>query len=237
MKTFLKKFLCCTLASLMLITMLAACGKDETSEETQIETSDTEAPKTNDSNTAAFTEAVFTCYDWFSITNVTYNSRNNPVSEKIVGIEEVDGHLDVEYDYNEDGYLTEISAYYFYCDGSAEKDLEFRVEYDLSGSEYKSATVYDYEDKVVSNETSQVTYHENGTIKTLWIGESADKAEWFFEQDEQGRRTVFKDGKRTLTLTYSQDSREATEGSVTWSDYDKNSEQEILKKLNVHFEY
>lgn len=231
MKVFFKKLLCCTLAILMLLTMLAACGKEEeeTTEEESYADTDEELVDTAKLN-AAYSETVFSCFDDYSVSTITYNGYNNPISEKIVGIDEVDGYLDVDYEYNDFGLLTKVTANYYYYDGdNAEKEQYFSVDYVVEDREYKSVTVYNGDNKVDSTLSSEVTYHEDGTIKKLWIGASAENSEWTIEQDASGRRTLFSDGYIYNTLTYSDESRDAKNGEIGYKRSDN--------KETVQFEY
>lgn len=220
MKSILKKLICVSLALIMVLTVLAACGKKNGEDQQETEAESIEPY--NEKLEASFDVANFTFFDDYpGISYATYNGYNNPITEKFIGVMDMDGIFYTNYKYNINGLLTELTVDFYNYDGYAEKVELLRVEYDVEASEYKSATI-SLENEIDYSYSSTVEYHDNGTMKKLNISQGANKTVFCKEFDAEGRCVNFTESYSSSAYVYEGNSRVAASCTFTEGEFNAN---------------
>ncbi len=225
MKTNWKKIFCSALAFAMLMGMLVAC--DSNGDELPSPTETTPAPATpttpsSSSNSASgVTNAKLAAKGtdvYFSETGlwkycviyVTYNGYNNPIEERAFSLENPLSTWVTTYEYNQRGKLSKLESKAISNENYAAESVCYSVSFadqDQPTVSFKGST---------ENMSAKVEYHNNGTIKSWAILSGGSFVEVGVEQDQNGRRTAYREGGETVSYSYAGTSRTPT--SVSYED-------------------
>ena len=225
MKVLFKKALCAILALMVVACMFSACRKNDDGADTNVggtsgspteENKDTssDGPR-NEKLDASFASANFTFFDECpGVMYTAYNGYNNPISEKFIACDDVDGIYCSTYEYNVDGRLTAFTLSFYNYDGYAEKVDIFRAEYDVQTG------IGEVLVEAVKNSqySSTVEYHDNGVIKNVTIMQGT-KLVISKEFDSLGRCVQYADLYTSTGSVYDADSYTASSCTYTEGEF------------------